>query len=72
MTVIGGYTLIQYPNENRIVVTLPQTMETIRNTITPIKDRRREITQAEETALLVCVKALFENCGSDMREVEDE
>ena len=60
MTVIDGYIIVQYPNENKIVIVLPQTASTITNTITPIVKRRRMITQDEEAALLVAVKGMFE------------
>lgn len=60
MTIIDGYYIVQYPNENKIVVVLPQTISTISNTLTPIVKRRRTITQAEEAALLVAVKGMYE------------
>ena len=60
MTVIDGYSIVQYPNENKLVIVLPQTESTISNTISPVVKRRRTITQAEEAALLVAVKGMYE------------
>ena len=60
MTVIDGYIIAQYPNQNKIVIVLPQTISTISNTLAPIAKRRRTITQDEEAALLVAVKGMFE------------
>ena len=60
MTVIDGYTIAQYPNQNKIVIVLPQTISTISNTLTPIVHRRRTITPNEEAALLVAVKGMYE------------
>ena len=68
MTAIGNYTLIQYPNDNRIVIGLPQRLDTIQTTVQGLSDRRYRLTDTEEVALLVAVKAMFEN-GRD--EVED-
>ena len=60
MTVIDGYFIVQYPNENKLVIVLPQTESTISNTISPVVKRRRTISQAEEAALLVAVKGMYE------------
>lgn len=61
MTVIDGYFITQYVARNEIVITLPQTLDTLTNTVTPIADRRKVLTDLEEAALLTAVKALFEN-----------
>lgn len=68
MTVIDGYTITQYTTRNVITITLPQRQDTLTNTFVPVLDRRIALTDAEEAALLVAVKAMFEN-GKD--EVED-
>ena len=68
MTTSDGYTIIQYPLQNRIVIFLPQTLDTLTNTVDKVTSRRHRLTDAEEAALLVAVKAMFEN-GRD--EVED-
>lgn len=65
MTIMDGYSIVQYPNENKLVIVLPQTESTISNTISPIVKRRRTITQAEEAALLVAVKGMYEWRGEE-------
>lgn len=71
MTTIDGYTINQYPTRNAIVITLPQRWDTLTNTFVPITDRRIALTDAEEAALLVAVKAMFEN-RTDMDEVSKD
>ena len=61
MTVLDGYTIIQYPSKNVVEIVLPQTVTSITNTVSPVVSRRYKITDAEEAALLVAVKAMFEN-----------
>lgn len=61
MTVIDGYSIMQYVTRNQIVINLPQTWDTLTNTVAPIADRRTALTDLEETALLTAVKAMFEN-----------
>lgn len=65
MTTIGDYTLIQYTNQNRIVIYLPQTFDTLTTTIQTPSNRRVELTDTEEAAILVAVKAMFENGRKD-------
>ena len=60
MIVIDDYTIEQYINENKIVITLPQTLYTITNTITPMTQRRVELSNNELAAILVAVKAMYE------------
>ena len=60
MTIMDGYYIVQYPNENKLVIVLPQTESTISNTVSPVVKRRRTITQAEEAALLVAVQGMYE------------
>ena len=56
-----GYCITQYPKKNQIVITLPQRWDTLTNTFIPVSGRRIALTDTEETALLVVVKAMFEN-----------
>ena len=69
MIVSDGYTLTQCPKQNMIVITLPQRWDSLTTTVAPISDRREMLTDLEETALLVAVKAMFEN-GVKMDEVD--
>lgn len=61
MTTNDGYTIIQYPTENTIVITLPQRWDSLTNTFVPVSDRRKCLSGTEEAALLATVKAMFEN-----------
>lgn len=61
MTVIDGYTLTQYPKQNAIVITLPQRWDTLTTTVSPVSDRRLQLTDTEEAALLVAVRAMYES-----------
>lgn len=70
MTTIDGYAINQYPTRNEIVITLPQRWDTLTNTFVPVSDRRIALDDTEEAALLVAVKAMFEN-GAKMDEVEE-
>lgn len=56
----GGYSIEEYINTNRIIITLPQTQSTLTNTITPVVKRRTRLTNEELTAILVAVKAMYE------------
>ena len=71
MTTSDGYAINQYPTRNEIVITLPQRWDTLTNTLVPVSGRRIALTDAEEAALLVAVKAMFEN-GAKMDKEENE
>lgn len=60
MIVQDGYSIEYYPKENRIVITLPQTMRTLTNTVSMVVNRRTNITSAELSAVLAIVRALLE------------
>ena len=60
MIVIDGYSIEHYRNRNQIVITMPQTMQTITNTTAMVVNRRTDITDNELSALLLCVKAIME------------
>ena len=60
MIVSDGYSLEYIPNRNRIVISLPQTMQTISNTVAMVSNRRTNLTVTEEAAILSVVKAIME------------
>ena len=60
MIVSDGYSIIEHINKNQIVITLPQTLKTLTNTVTPIVERRTQLTDAELTAILMAIKAMYE------------
>ena len=61
MIVSNGYTLVQDTKHNRIIIILPQTMDTLTNTVEPISYRKIQLSQTEETVVLELVKRLFES-----------
>ena len=60
MIVSDGYTLTYDKKNNRIVITLPQTIHTINNTVSMITNRKIDLTEGEETLILTTVKAVME------------
>lgn len=65
MIYVDGYSIEQYPLQNRIVITLPQTVHTVQDTQTMPQNRRVELTRDELTAILVAVKGMYEWRGED-------
>lgn len=63
MIVIDGYSIEQYPLQNRVVITLPQTAHTVQDTQTMLQNRRVKLTSDELTAILVAVKGMYERKG---------
>lgn len=55
-----GYLLIYERANNRIVIQLPQTLETLTNTVSMVKNRRIYLTPSEESIILQTVKAIME------------
>lgn len=70
MIVSDGYSLMYDEKHNRIVIGLPQTMETATNTIGQIVDRRTDVTETDLMVLLNCTILIFHK-GKRMDEVED-
>lgn len=60
MIICDGYALKFEPKSNRIIITMPQTMSTISNTVQMITNRRTNITSEEETMILLFIKAIME------------
>lgn len=65
MIVCDGYGIEQYPLQNRVVITLPQTADTIQDTLTMPQNRRIKLTSDELTAILVAVKGMYEWRGEE-------
>lgn len=59
MIVCDGYSLMYDEKHNRIVIGLPQTMETATNTIGQIVDRRTDVTETDLMVLLNCTILIF-------------
>lgn len=60
MIISEGYMLVYEPISNSIIITLPQTIETLTNTVSEIVDRRVDISIEEEATILNVVKAIME------------
>ena len=57
MITSDGYSIEQYVTANRIVITLPQTADSMTNTMEPMSDRRQSLTDEEMATMLCMVKA---------------
>ncbi len=55
-----GYVLVYERAKNRIVIQLPQTIETLTNTVSMVKNRRTYLTPSEKSIILQTVKAIME------------
>lgn len=60
MVMVDGYYLNYYPERNQIVITMPQTMQTLTNTVSMVTNRRVSITREEEAVIVNVVKAIME------------
>lgn len=60
MIVSGGYTLSYNILQNQIIITLPQTYQTLSDSFTVVSNRRNELSDSEQTFLLMIVRQLFE------------
>lgn len=65
MIVIEGYSIEQYALQNRIVITLPQTVHSLQDTRMMPQNRRVKLTSNELTAILVVVKGMYEGEGEE-------
>lgn len=64
MITVDGYSLLYLKNENKIIISLPQTWGTLTNTMEQPVERRTEIDDSELMAILLMTKHLFE-CKED-------
>ena len=55
-----GYSIWYEKRANRIIISLPQTMETVSNTMAMIVNRKSEFTDSELCAILSVAKAMTE------------
>ena len=69
MIVSDGYSLMYDEKHNRIIIGLPQTMETATNTIGQIADRRTDVSETDLIILLNIAQLIFHKGRKD--EVED-
>lgn len=59
MLISNEYALTYYPKRNQIVITLPQTRDTLANTISPVIDRRTDVKEIDLMAVLQVVQVIF-------------
>lgn len=59
MIVSDGYSLVYDGKQNRIVIGIPQTMATATNTVTPIANRRTDVSETDLIVLLNIAQLIF-------------
>lgn len=55
-----GYSIEQHTKKNRIVIYLPQTAETMTNTMIPMKERKLRLSDTELATLLHVARTMYE------------
>lgn len=70
MIICDGYSIEQYPLQNRIVIILPPTVHTVQDTHTIPQDRRVKLMSNELMAILVAVKGMYEWRGGETDEID--
>lgn len=63
MIIDGWYSIRQEIQKNRIVITLPQTEQTLATTAQPVSYRRTALSEEEEAIILGIVKRMYEQEG---------
>lgn len=72
MLVVNGYSLVYYKNRNQIVIGLPQTRETLTNTLEPVVDRRVDVEDKDLAILLIATQTIFLNGTSTWVERKED
>lgn len=60
MITCDGYAIMYEKNMNRIIISLPQTMETITNTVSEMGVRKTDFTETDLAAILLAIKTVAE------------
>lgn len=60
MIKIEGYSIQEYPKQNKIVIFLPQTIKTCTNTVREIEERKDELSNMEQSIILTVVKSIYQ------------
>ena len=58
MLISDGYYIEHKKDDNKIIIGLPQTFETVSNTVSLLTDRKSDFTDGELYAILSVVKAI--------------
>ena len=69
MIASNDYYLNYYPNRNQIVISLPQTSQTLMDTIRPVIDRRTDVIESDLMCLLQVAQVIF--CKMDEVKEDD-
>lgn len=59
MLTFNGYSLFYHPKQNTITILLPQTSETLTNTVSEIAERRTDVKESELLGLLIVADYVF-------------
>lgn len=59
MIVSDGYSLMYDEKHNRIVIRIPPTLETATDTVTPIADRRTDVSETDLIVMLNIAQLIF-------------
>ena len=60
MLISDGYSIEYSRKRNQFIITLPQTMTTVTNTVAMVTNRKTEFTNTELFAILAVAKAIAE------------
>lgn len=60
MVVLDGYSIEHYRNRNQIVITMPQTVETLTNTASIVRNRKTDFSDSDLVLLLEMVRYICE------------
>ena len=70
MIINDGYSLMYDKKHNQIVIGIPPTIETATDTVTPIADRRTDVSEMDLIVLLSTTQLIFHK-GLRKNEVEE-
>lgn len=59
MLINNEYNLVYNKKRNQIVISLPQTWNTLTNTLEPVTDRRADVDEKDLAVLLTVTRAIF-------------
>lgn len=72
MIISEGYSIMQEPKKNRIIINLPQTVATMNTTVEPLSQRYLTITAEQEAVILGIVKAMYEGGEGEKMQLSGE
>lgn len=70
MVIMCGYSIEEYPKQNKIVIGLPQTMETCTSSTGYFGKRRRKLNDSELASIISFVEYLYQKeSGNNEEEI---